>query len=261
MKKLLLFIVFFIVSLTIYQLPCHALPRKLAANSLNQEVIKLLSESKCFLSATELIKDWYVSKEWIKRPIDFDGGNTYVSPTDKTGTWVEISFYPNKTIEMMRISHDAQLVISWKSENCEPIVRTVKLDSSATPKKESLFTDNDLDQLLSKKDVLIYAWSPHMPISYEGFAIAKNVAKKNDLAFLPLLDPEANEKAVEKAAQKYKLPKESLKRIQSIELVYRGMLLHFPTILLIRNGKFSSLYPGLPLNEQVLDEFVKEFQK
>ena len=126
----------------------------------------------------------------------------------------------------------------------------------------NLFTDDDMEGLRKNNGAaLLYAWSPHMPISYSGFAMAQKVAEQNGLTFVPILDPVADTGAAARGVKQHALPPQSLRRIQSVELTYRGMLLHYPCVMVVRNGVVSGIYPGLAPSERALENFVNNFDR
>lgn len=221
------------------------------------EVKKLFKDARCSSQVNELVKQWGASGQWIRSAGDMDGGKAFSSPTARVGTWVQLAFYPNHSVEARKITDQAAILAGWKAQDCTPWVKPSIAhndDKSVGP----LFRDNDLQKLVDDKgSALVYAWSPHMALSVLHFAEAQQLAHKLNIEFVPLLDPEADSEAAKKAAAAHSIPETALRRDATLELAMRGMHIHFPTSIVVSKGHISKLYPGLWVNKEVYEKFVK----
>jgi hypothetical protein len=185
-----------------------------------------------------------------------DGAKTFAAPTEVIGVWAQVSFYPNETVEAVRLSPDATVRISWQQPGCVPKAETTPRE--AAPKGS--FTDKDLEALLtSKRPTLIYVWSPMMPISVMNLGEAEKEAKQLGLDFLPLLDPTAPDGAVKELMRDGKINPAATRRLASIELVQRDAIIHFPTTLSASRGRLSPIYPGMWEQPAYLEKFLREY--
>lgn len=101
------------------------------------------------------------------------------------------------------------------------------------------FTDTDLAQLLletskSKQPLLIYAWSPHMPLSWRGLDELLVEAELKDVRVVPLLDPFGNQLYAQAIAQKHGWPITYVRKINSANLVKTGLRTHYPAYVFKR---------------------------
>lgn len=238
--------------------PSSATPAQEALLKKNKKnFLKFLAGSQCFSSANDLLREWNVLEEWYVRPTNMDGGKSFASPTKETGVWVEAVFFPNKTIELTRQSPDAAVQARWKGDRCEPKVRPFP---RAVPSGEKFFTDQDLAALRKNgQATVIYAWSPHMPISVGALKELQQIAAKQGVNFVAVLDPNADKEAVESVAKENDFSADMQRRARSIEMSYRGAHIHYPTTLVISSkGEISRLYPGVWDSPEVIDTFIKE---
>lgn len=122
---------------------------------------------------------------------------------------------------------------------CSPSINITQL-KKATRGLGSLewLDDKALQDLLKKKpDGVLFIWSPHMKLSLISIAELRRAADGMGLPVTFAMDPIADQKKAKQQAEKYKIGDGSLRRVDSVELSMRNVLLHFPTLLVTRNGK------------------------
>jgi len=222
------------------------------------EVLNAITQGKCGTQAMALLSDWKATPQWIRGASDLDGGKLYKTPTDATGTWVEVSVYPDRSLEFRRISPELSIQTSWLGEQCQPRIKALPVDDTPVFAGERL-VDKDLDELRKKSEPsLVYVWSPHMILSMKGFKEASQVAAKYKMTFVPVLDPGADPQQVELGLKKYSIPQSATRRLASVELSERGVHHHYPAVVVVNRGRFSEVHPGLWENQAVLERFVQE---
>lgn len=120
--------------------------------------------------------------------------------------------------------------------------------ASAKPNasSRSSFTDTDLQrifkqsQLKSKELFLIYNWSPHMNLSIRGL---QNIKDRKNVTVL--LDPNSNYDLAKKSILAMNFEKTAMKVNHSKSLFGQGALIHYPSYIFIKNGRFAGgLLPG-----------------
>lgn len=105
------------------------------------------------------------------------------------------------------------------------------------------FSDADLKKTITSNSWgLIYVWTPYMPLSVEGIAKAKEVAKKKGAPIQILMDPDADPKEAQKWVSKKKVSPSETRKVASAELVSRGMSLHYPAMFIYKKQFLSNRY-------------------
>ena len=121
------------------------------------------------------------------------------------------------------------------------------------------FTDLDLNNLLIKsKAGIIYVWSPHMSLSVFELVEMKKYAKKLKVDITVLMDLNSDAKFSKNIVSEYKLPVEYLKRVNSRKLEAFGSNIHFPSMVLYKNGKLIKRIPGFN-GEKEFKRLIKEY--
>jgi hypothetical protein len=221
-----------------------------------------IGHSACAPQAFELLRKWKSQAQWVRRtvPLENSGGEkSFATPTDQIGTWIELSVAESSELQMRRRSPAAVITVRWNQSTCVPALGIKPYPAQTSP---TVFTDQMLQTALNKNAAgMIYAWSPHMPLSVQGYPEAEKLAKKLGLAFVPVLDPEADLPAARSFSQAQHFDN-GLKRNASIELLERGMNLHYPSIVLFSKGEIKGgMLPGYWDEEASLQAYVQEVLK
>lgn len=108
------------------------------------------------------------------------------------------------------------------------------------------FTDDDLQQTLRRLDTgVIFLWSPHMPLSVSGYDSISAAADRLGLPLVPLLDPMADAGYAATTATAAGIPEVALRPLASIELTFRNLTTHAPSIQLFAGGRLlDAMLPG-----------------
>ena len=221
--------------------------------------VPITPDSACPRESLDLLKAWDSLNDWRGSAPEADGNPVLISPSKKIGTWVQLITRKDGSTVLRRIDSFSIVEVSFNPK-CE---RRLVVMPKLLPESSSLFTDLKLEALIKKSfRVLIYVWSPHMPYSVRGFSEAQSYAQKNNYDFLALLDPQADQDFAIQVATKNHFPAKSLQRNASNELRMRGMLLHFPSMLVYdaKTG-FSPILPGYveaPIFKKVVESWAKK---
>lgn len=128
-----------------------------------------------------------------------------------------------------------------------------------------LFKDTQLKELLANSQEkslnrLIYVWSPRMPLSILGVEELSQIAYKFSLPLTVLVDPAAVESEIISSARGNPLLKNS-SRLDSATLVSMSMSIHYPSLVLIKNGKLlRPSRPGYDEPERVEDYLMRRLK-
>lgn len=107
------------------------------------------------------------------------------------------------------------------------------------------FRDENLKKLVSKnKSGMIYLWSPHMTISVQELSEIFLARKKIKTPFTILLDKNADMDLAKKMVSDLKLPIDYLLTMNSRKLEKFGVTIHFPSLVIYKNGKLKKRVPG-----------------
>ncbi len=230
----------FLIALTV--LPCAAA----YANTNTGEVRDRIQEAGCSSYVKNALAEWQVSDEWKRTNPDLDQGKIFQAPTSQFGTWVEIAFYPTGATEVRRFNSSTRVELSWSGANCVPQLKVIPGGEGAKVAGDIL-SDAALEKRISAPGAkgIVYAWSPHMPLSVQGLEEARQLADQLHLQFLPVLDPAADLGLARSVARSHHWGNEALRQNHSIELLARGTNLHYPALVVFAHGKLvNGMYPG-----------------
>ena len=207
----------------------------------------ILATAKCTSQVKSLLHEWKSQNDWRPQIETVEAQRSFVSPTTKIGTWIELRVAEDNRVEALRISPEAVTRVAWADVNCTPAlgVSRSKVDLKTL---KNAFTDADLEAFIKKNpNSLIYSWSPEMPYSVDGLVEIQAAAKQLNMKVVTVLDPRAeNDLAQQTAARMKSRAPASLSRIESVELAYRNMTLHYPSVLIVSKGKITGpMLPGL----------------
>jgi len=126
---------------------------------------------------------------------------------------------------------------------------TILLSMSITLKAQGFtqFTDESLQSLLNSSEIhqtsgVIWIWSPRMNLSIYGLSELKPIAALLDLELTVLVDPHHPELSLYDSRYALLFKESYIMNSQTLEKF--GALLHFPVLILYKNGKI--LLPNRP---------------
>jgi len=131
--------------------------------------------------------------------------------------------------------------IAW-SASC--VVAETTRDRPRVP--EPRFDDDDLRRLVQGNGRgVIYLWSPHMPLSVDGFRSLRAAADARGLAVHAVLDPAADRAFAAASLTAAGLSATALRVADSVELTFRDLVLHAPSVQVYGGGQLrGSAFPG-----------------
>lgn len=121
------------------------------------------------------------------------------------------------------------------------------------------FTDGDLESLRASEDrFIVYVWSPHMPLSVDGWAEIYAAAGRLDIPVVPLLFAGSEAGFAAREAARVGIPEDGLREAVSRELRDRDALVHAPALLVFDGDRVSPVLPGYR-NADGYREFIEDF--
>jgi hypothetical protein len=174
-------------------------------------------------------------------------------PTRTLGVWLVEDRAPDHAT-LTRVDAASLTRLTWAAD-CTAATTTRPRPAAPPP----AFSDADLAGVLaaSSRGVL-YLWSPHMPLSVDGYGAVVAAAKARGLAVEPLLDPAADRAFARTEAAARALPAPALRVADAVELQFRELALHAPSALVYARGRIV----GSPLKGfRTADEYGAFFDR
>lgn len=145
-----------------------------------------------------------------------------------------------------------------------PVVALVFLGLSQAWAARPYFKDEDLMQILAyskefKTAGLLYTWSPRMSLSSLGALEIQQVAHDLKLHLTILVDPNSTDYEITTSAQDAVTANSAY--LGSAILSYKSVYLHYPGLLIYKNGKFrGALRPGYDEPNRIKSYILRRLQ-
>ena len=177
------------------------------------------------------LRAWAVTGPARPQPALLPGSWLRHWPTKTLGVWVIEDASPLHAAAS-RVGAGLLEQVTW-SADCVAH-RTERARASAPG---PVFSDGDLRaRLAAGGRGALYVWSPHMPLSVDGYRQLEPAARSRQVAVDVLLDPSAN-RDFARAALAAGLPASALRVVDAVELEFREATVHAPSLLVYRDGR------------------------
>lgn len=186
---------------------------------------------------------WQSTGEMFPDVADPLGGRSWRLPTRQLGAWIVVTIDPDLRPTLTRIdAREARRITFDDACSVEQRVQPMQAGASGA----GAFDDDSLRALVGSHRVgVIYVWSPHMPLSVDGYRSVARVARDLGIAMTAVLDPNANARYAQAVASSARLPADALTPFRSVEMVFRNATTHAPSVLIYRNRRVIGLaVPG-----------------
>ena len=129
---------------------------------------ELLVTHPCFVAIERRLESWGATDEILKGPSGPLGGDVYRIATKKTGVWVTLHLArPEATASLFLTDSDGSTRLDFGA-TCSPA--PMRISAARPSSSEHAFTDADLRALLeSSAPLVVFLWSPHLPLSADGY--------------------------------------------------------------------------------------------
>ena len=239
MKKIFLFLM---VTTFIAQAKTTKFVQKKIERKPQQQTIPF--NSKCNGSLLEVLTKLGSKNKWEKQAPTKTGVEVFRTPTSEFGHWLEIVIDADGLPSVFSIKKSIVMSHEFNSTCQDKLGLKPGMDFSlrtSDKSKSTWFGDADLKKLMLKSNEgLIYVWSPEMTYSAQYYKYFRDVAKKLNLTFTPILDPRSQILDVEKAISNFGIAPTDVK-LNSVELYMRNLTVHYPTTLIYKDGQLSNL--------------------
>lgn len=217
----------------------------------------------CSKKIIETLTKWNVQKPWTRALTSVPGEKVYRASTSTLGKWIELHVKDDQ-VKADLFTQSEVLTVTFEKKDCvakaDLSSRTMKdrFEGQSEYKGFVILRDKNLSELLDqKKPGVLYLWSPHKHISVEGLIQARKAAEKLGIAVYSVIEPNSTASEVERVAKDLKLPKKEIFYLNSFDLQYRGMRLHFPSLIVYSNGHFTSQVRRGYEDARVYEEYFK----
>lgn len=107
------------------------------------------------------------------------------------------------------------------------------------------FTDADLRAARQASPrLVVYVWSPHMPLSVDGYAEVAAAAGTFDAIVVPVLFAGSDPAFARREADRVGMPRGALREMASRTLARREGQLHAPSIVVFQDAGVAPVLPG-----------------
>jgi|GEM_PF-4532557 len=206
---------------------------------------ELLAGARCSDIVSQALDKWGSLGQWRMSNIDMDGAHIYRGRTSWSGVWLEVRRYANDEVTAFRMTSNTLTSASWRRANCTPSIRV----DTSTQQKSFLygsFNDANLDAMLKReKTGIIYIWSPHMKYSLRGMREILKIAKALKVHVEVLVEGAASDAALRDVQNTEKIDPKYMRAVDSLDIVMRHTTLHYPSMLLFKDGEvLDFMLPG-----------------
>ena len=204
------------------------------------QVTRPETDARCQSAVQAQLQRWGVLAPPRQQPSTADGGLVRHWPTGALGTWV-VELGHTDRVSLVRTAPAQLTRVEW-SVSCVASLTTRDRPRLPAPR----FDDDDLQRLVGANGRgVIYLWSPHMPLSVDGFRSVRAAAEARGLVVQAVLDPAADRTFAAASLTAAGLPVSALRVADAVELLFRDVTLHAPSIQVYGDGAMrGSAFPG-----------------
>jgi hypothetical protein len=209
---------------------------------------ELREDHACNAAITATLKEWVAKPDWKETAPPEAESRAFRTQGSELGTSIDLVIYEDGTAEAIRKTSDTTLVAMWSAPDCTP-----KIAAEARKPSQDAFTDAELKKVLgAHAKGVVYFWSPHMHLSLKALPELRKAASKLGLTVVTALDPWADPAFARKTASANGLGQSDLRRVESVEMLSRGVNIHYPSAVAFAGGKLS---PALITGYKEASEF------
>ncbi|MCC7033931.1 MAG: hypothetical protein IT179_14000 [Acidobacteria bacterium] len=211
-----------------------ALSIAVSAGAQEGAVRAMLDGARCADAARRQLAAWDANLDSaLADPPGPEGTRGVRAPTGTLGVWVQVLVEPGGAVSLARVSATGRERFELGSA-CEARTTSERVPAGAGVG----LTDDALASRLARGDAgVILVWSPHMPLSVDQYSVLAEVTREMGLALVAVLDPAADAAYAQRVAGERGLPEAALQPLGGIELAFRGMTTHAPSVQAFSGGR------------------------
>jgi hypothetical protein len=227
-----------------------------ALRTISSENIKITCETQVL----ELLSKLETPTEWIAitGPLISSEKNfrLFKSATENKNVVLDLATADGQTRVKRSDLRNIVIYDFTTASKCEMKMSVHKFD---IPKSKKLpeFTDIEVGKLIkesaqNRSTTLFYLWSPNMNISVKGVNEIKQVAQEMGMKLVVMADSSAADDRIKKTAMAEGWPWDYGYTLEADLLKSRNMGIHFPALIVLKNGELSeSMRPGYDAPERL----------
>lgn len=197
------------------------------------------------------------------------GGRVVRLPTGEIGRWLVVTLEPGVGSVIVERSPDGDRTRAFDDAcnghgNDGAADRLLRSNSEPEDSAGGLprYSDADLAAAVAEaapSPLVVYLWSPHMPLSVDGVAEVLQAGHDAGVPVEVLLIDHADLEFARREAHRVEMPPSSLRVAHSVELLMRDAQLHAPSLLIFSAGRVSPVLPGYR-NAEGYARFIEAFR-
>jgi hypothetical protein len=203
-----------------------------AAQDLSAEA--LIVSGRCSATIRRQLDEWDARLDAaFPEPVGPTGLRSVHAPTGAIGIWVRVAEEEPGGLLLERIT-STRMERRRFTEACAATDSAVAIPRAAP----DAFTDGELITRVARADRgVVLLWSPHMPLSVDQHAVLAEVARELGMVVIAVLDPSADPGYAARVAGERRLPPDATLPLGGVELAFRGMTTHTPSLQLFAGGR------------------------
>lgn len=215
----------------------------------------VLAGSPCEARIRHQLAEWHAKPgRAMVDPAEPTGARSLRLATGALGLWVRVVETPGRGVAVEHISATRTERLDF-DDACHGNRSAVAM----SPAPPGAYADSDLIARISRGDRGVFLlWSPHMPLSVDQHAVLAEVARELGLAVVPLLDPLADPAYAAAVVRERGLPGDATRPLGGIELAFRGMTTHTPSLQAFAGGQLVGPVRYGYRNAEVLAATLRE---
>jgi hypothetical protein len=204
---------------------------------------ELLTQADCNEEALSQLSRWQSTGEYLPSSNSTDNLVVLRSPTSNIGTWVVVTISGGRVDRLLRVSSNSRTEAEF-DDQCRFELSTRSWN--IPDRSQQWLIDEDVASIVYKNSHgVFYSWSPHMPLSVDGYKEIASAAANLDMSLTAVLSSHANVEYARDRGSRVDMPEEGYMQNQSVELTMRDFNVHAPALLIYSDGKFAGpVIPG-----------------
>lgn len=218
----------------------------------------LLAGVACADEVQESLRRWSADADFLEGPPTASGARTVRLPTATFAEWVVLTLPVQDPPILMLVTPERTWTQTF-APDCSTGLRQ-RPHQPISHDTAGLFTDAHLAARVdaAEKAAIIYAWSPHMPLSTDGYAEIRRAGEAVGLPVVPVLMAFSDTRFAAREAARVGIPAEGLRQVASNELIQRQVQVHAPSIVVFSRDRVSPVLPGYR-NADGYRRFIESF--
>jgi hypothetical protein len=202
----------------------------------------LLAGARCEKEVQRELETWGARVDAVfPSASDPTGVRAALLPTRALGVWVRLTVDPRGETLVERIT--AALV---EGRRFGPGCEAIEVGREERSIAADAWTDAALTERHNEGDTgVVLLWSPHMPLSIDAYAVLEALTREMGLDLVPMLDPASDPAYARAVALERGMPASALRPLGGIELTFRGITTHAPSVQVFTQGRLAGpVVPG-----------------